>query len=55
MLRGWFRRRGQLFVLVIGLFGRGELDQLDLLELMLADDAADVFAVEPASLRKHGV
>jgi hypothetical protein len=31
-------------VLGVGVFGAGELDQLDLLELVLADDAARVFA-----------
>ena len=36
---------GEGFVLGVGLLGRGELDQLDLLELVLADHAADVFAV----------
>ncbi len=36
---------GEGLVLFVGLFGRGELDQLDLLELVLTDHAADVFAV----------
>ena len=36
---------GELFVVGVGVFGAGELDQLDLLELVLADHAADVFAV----------
>ena len=45
-LRGRSRRaRVRRFVLFVGFFGRGELDQLDLLELVLADHAADVLAV----------
>ena len=32
-------------MLVVGFFGRGEFDELDLLELVLADHAADVLAV----------
>ena len=36
---------GEALVLGVRVFGRGELDQLDLLELVLADHAADVLAV----------
>ncbi len=36
---------GEEFVLGVGVFGGAELDELDLLELMLADHAAGVFAV----------
>ena len=35
---------GELLVLGVGFFGARELDQLDLLKLVLADDAAHVFA-----------
>ena len=36
---------GESFVLGVRIFGAGELDQLDLLELVLADHAAGVLAV----------
>src|SRR6185312_14680738 len=36
---------GEAFVLLVGVFGFDELDQLDLLELVLADHAADILAV----------
>ena len=37
--------RGQRFELVVRLVGRAELDELDLVELVLTDEAADVGAV----------
>ena len=43
-LENLFGVAGQPLVLGVGVFGAGELDQLDFLKLMLADDAARVFA-----------
>ena len=46
---------GEPLELVVALLGRRERHQLDLVELVLPDQAAHVGAVGPASLRKHGV
>ena len=45
---------GEALVLGVGVFGAGEFDELDLLELVLADHAADVLAVLPASAAEAG-
>src|SRR6267143_4961649 len=45
LLQNLFGIVRQLFVLVVRSLGLGEFHQLHFLKLMLADDAADIFAV----------